>query len=126
MHLYDFLDNLWNLYNSLDSLYNRNYFFNNSINRLISNFNMISNIRCWYIFNSLYDFLYYLLYLYHFYNLLFQRNDLLYDYLNWNWRSRNWLLNLYNLLLYQFNVPILRNINDLLLWHINYLLRTRY
>jgi len=56
--LNNFLNNLWNLNNFLDSLNNRNWFLYDSINNLISHFNVIFNflgISVLYLRNNLLD-----------------------------------------------------------------------
>lgn len=65
MDLYNFLNDLRYFNNLLDYLDDRHYFFDNSINWLISDFDMVSDVWGWDILNSF--------------------NDLLNDFLNFNY-----------------------------------------
>ena len=115
MHLNNFLDYLRYFKNLLNNLDNRDNLLNDSINRFIPDFNVISDIRSWNVFNSFDNFLNNLL---NFNNLWYFNSDFNYffNYLI----NRDWLLDYLScrddFFSNQFNIAIFGNWNDDLLF----------
>jgi len=83
MNLDNLLNDLGNFNNLLNSLNNWDNLLYYSVNWLISNFNMVSNIRSWNILNSLDDLLNNLLNLNNFWHFNPHLNNLLNDLVDW-------------------------------------------
>ena len=108
MNFNNFLYDLRNLNDFLNNLYNRYNFLNYSVYWLISNFNMVSNIRSWDIFNSLNNFLDNFLNFHNFWHLNPYLNNFLNNLVDWNGLLDD-LSSWYNFLSYELDVSILGN-----------------
>ena len=85
LNFYYFFNNLWDLYDSFDSLDNRNWFFNDSFYDFMSHFNVILNFSGWPVLNLWDDFLFN----FDNFNNLRNMNNFLYNFLYDNWHLDN-------------------------------------
>lgn len=99
-----FLDNLWNLNDFLYCLYDRNWFFNNSVHNLVSDLNMVLYLFCVSILNQRNNLLNYLFDLNNLWNLHNFLNQLLYNDRNLNNLFHNLWLWVHNYLLNDWNL----------------------
>ena len=113
-----FLNDLWNLDNSIFNFNYRNYLFNDSIDRFIFGYNLVLDFRSFIVDRFLNNYFFYFLNFNNFWNFL---HDFLYS-INDNFDRFQYLNNFLcrnNFFLFNYNLMILRDSHNYLFLNLN-------